>query len=115
MKITYETRKKSNKWLGLAFLLVVVVGVGLLLARQDASSFEGLCPREYYGINKCPVQAMYLDDKGFPGINRSICLAWVEEEERFDWDLCGLCLEGCPTKVLSRLNDPVEREKHTVE
>ncbi|MFH1402689.1 MAG: hypothetical protein ABIH11_00285 [Candidatus Altiarchaeota archaeon] len=115
MRIRDKTRRRQRKWMGLLFLLIVVVGVGILVARKDATTFEGLCPREYYGINKCPVQAMYLDDKGFPGINRSVCLSWVGEEEMFDWDLCGLCLEGCPTKVLSRLNDPVERDKHTVE
>ncbi|MBD3387999.1 MAG: hypothetical protein GF416_03025 [Candidatus Altiarchaeales archaeon] len=115
MEIRDATRRGGNRWMGLLFMLAVVVGVGLLLARQDATSFEGLCPREYYGISKCPVNAMSVDGRGFPVINRSACLSWVEEEDRFDWDRCGLCVEGCPTKVLTRLNIREERDKHTVE
>ena len=114
-EITEATRTRKKGKIAVFFLIAAVLGLGLLLVEKDASKFNAQCPRDYFCDNRCPVDAISLDEHGFPQIDKSICLSWVPEKDEFDWDKCGLCLQGCPTRVIDLLNsDLEEREKHTL-
>ncbi len=96
------------------FIFIALVGLAFLLIDNDASQFNANCVREYFCVNECPFGAISLDEHGFPNINRSTCVAWMPGQERFNWAKCGLCLRGCPTRVIDLLDtNPEEREKHT--
>ena len=115
-KITEVTRTKKKNKIAIFFLILAIMGMALLLIEQDASKFNAQCPRCYFCINRCPVDAISLDDHGFPQINKSRCISWTPEKNKFVWDNCGLCLQGCPTRVINLLDtDPKEREKHTID
>jgi len=115
-RITEVTRTKKKGKIAIFFLILAVMGLGLLLIEKNASKFNARCPRDYFCDNRCPVDAISLDDHGFPQINKSRCLAWTPEKSEFVWSKCGLCLKGCPTRVIDLLNtDLEEREKHTID
>jgi ferredoxin len=118
-KITDVTRKHKSEKMAMVFIFIALIGLSILLVKNDASRFNADCMRCYFCINECPVRpekAITLDEHGFPVINKSKCLAWDEERQEFVWPRCGLCLRGCPTRVIALLNtDLKEREKHTTE
>lgn len=112
-KIEEITRSRKDQRLALFFILVLIMGTAIMVLNQEDSRFNASCARCYFCIDKCPVSAISLDEHGYPVINRSKCLAWSEGRQEFMWDKCGLCLRGCPTKVIALLNDPEERELKT--
>ena len=115
-RITDVTRIKKKDKIAIFFLILSVMGLGLLLIEQDAGKFNAQCPRCNFCVNRCPVDAISLDDHGFPEINKSKCTAWNPKKNEFVWSKCGLCLQGCPTRVIDLLNtDLEEREKHTTD
>ena len=115
-RISDITRSHRSETMAVLFIFIALVGLAILLIEQDASRFNANCVREYFCVNECPVGAIILDEHGFPSINKSTCLAWVPGKERFQWNKCGLCLRGCPTRVIDLLDTELEeREKHTVE
>jgi len=96
------------------FVFIALAGLAFLLVQNDASTFNAECIRCNFCVNECPVKAIYLDEHGYPIINKSKCLSWSPGREVFVWEKCGLCLKGCPTRVLALLNTNLEeREKHT--
>lgn len=115
-EITDLTRTRKKGRIAAFFLIFAIMGLSLLLIEQNASRFNANCPRDYFCDNRCPVDAISLDEHGFPLINKSACLAWVPGRNEFRWERCGLCLRGCPTRVIDLLNtDLEEREGHTTD
>lgn len=112
-RIEEITRKKKNQRLALFFMLVLIIGAAIIVLSPEKSRFNASCVRCYFCVDRCPVGAISLDEHGYPIINKSKCLSWSEGRQEFLWDKCGLCLRGCPTKVIELLNDPVERELKT--
>lgn len=115
-KITDVTRRHRSEMMAIIFILIALVGLTILLIKNDASRFNANCMRCYFCVNECPVGAISLDEHGFPFINKSKCLAWDSQRGEFVWPQCGLCLRGCPTRVIDLLNTTLEeRKKHTTE
>lgn len=115
-KITDVTRRHRSGRMAIIFIFIALVGLSILLIKNDASRFNANCMRCYFCVNECPAKAISLDEHGFPVINKSKCLAWDSERNKFVWSRCGLCLRGCPIRVIALLNtDLDEREKHTTE
>ena len=115
-KITDITRRYRSETMAIIFIFIALVGLAVLLIKNDASRFNVNCIRCYFCINRCPVGAISLDEHGFPKINKSKCIAWVPNKNKFEWRRCGLCIRGCPTRVIDMLNtDLEERKKHTTE
>jgi Na+-translocating ferredoxin:NAD+ oxidoreductase RNF subunit RnfB len=85
-------------------LMVVLLLPSIYMLKEGSDPFEAGCAREYFCISACPFDAMTIDDRGFPEINTTRCVAWNNETERFVWERCGLCLQGCPTRVLELLD-----------
>ncbi len=114
-KITDVTRRHRSERMAVIFIFIALVGLTILLVKDDASRFNANCVRCYFCVNECPKNAISLDDHGFPVIDRSKCLAWNSNKGEFMWQKCGLCLKGCPTRVIALLNNADLREKHTTE
>lgn len=116
VKITEVTRRHQSELMALVFIFIAITGLAVMLVGHDTDQFNAECMRDYYCVNECPVNAISLDAHGYPVINKSKCLSWVEEEKEFQWQLCGLCLRGCPTRVINLLNVNKEiRDKHTTD
>ncbi len=113
-RIEEITRIKKDQRLAVFFMLVLIMGMGILMLGPEDSKFNASCARCYFCVDRCPAEAINLDGHGYPIINKSKCLAWNEKKNEFMWDKCGLCLRGCPTKVIALVNDPEEREIKTV-
>lgn len=114
-KITDVTRRHRSERMAVIFIFIALVGMAILLVKDDASRFNANCVRCYFCVNECPFGAISLDVNGFPVINKSKCRAWVPNRNEFVWQKCGLCLKGCPTRVIALLNNADLREKHTTE
>ena len=114
--IEKATRKIVDPKLAVFFMLILIMGAAIMIISPEKSRFNESCIKCYFCIEKCPAQAISLDSHGYPIINKTRCLAWDNESQEFNWDKCGLCLRGCPTKVIDLLNtDPEERIKKTVD
>jgi|GEM_PF-1604913 len=109
------TRSKRNTRIAIFFTLTLIIGFGILLIDLNQTKFRANCVRCYFCVERCPVGAISLDEHGYPVINKSKCLAFVRERNEFQWERCGLCLRGCPTRIIEILNDENERRFHTTE
>lgn len=113
-KITDFTREHRSETMAVIFIFITLAGLAILLVENDASRFNARCIRCSFCVNECPVGAISLDEHSFPVIDRSKCRAWDADRNEFVWDKCGLCLKGCPTRVIELLNNENLREKHTI-
>jgi Na+-translocating ferredoxin:NAD+ oxidoreductase RNF subunit RnfB len=113
-RITDVTREHRSERMAMIFIFIALAGLSILLIENDATVFNANCMRCYFCVNECPAKAISLNEHGFPVINKSKCLAWDNEGDEFVWSRCGLCLKGCPTRVIDILNtNTAERDKHT--
>ena len=115
-EIEKVTRSKRDRRMAIFFMITLIMGIGIMLVDSNSTKFNANCARDYFCVERCPVGAISLDEHGYPVINKSICLAWVPQRDEFQWEKCGLCLRGCPTRVIDLLNtNKDEREAHTTE
>lgn len=114
VEIKEVTRERKREKIAIFFMIVLIMGLASLLINPRGSKFNAMCVRCYFCIERCPVKAISLDSHGFPIINKTKCLAWDEKTQKFRWERCGLCLRGCPTRVIELLQTNLkERELHT--